>query len=593
MTSPDLAPDDQWTGNDNARPHGRVNDAALFVRTLALLRPTQVLHRVRLRTLQAAERRWPELATRSVNAPAGVTLGWPAAFHPLDISLDHGDGSEIAEGRFRFLNEERSLGEPADWCQAGAPRLWRFHLHYFEWAWALAQAPDRTRARESFARLWRSWRASMLPAQRDGWSPSVASLRVWVLCGVFDALVRGGDIETDYLEQIAWHAGYVRSHLELDLSGNHLLKNIKALVGAGEFLSRPDLVSAARSLLEAQLPIQVLADGGHFERSSSYHCQVLGDLIDIRELLAGTDAPPVAGLDSVIKRMRQWLGAMVGGDGEVALCNDAVPVGVRRITALAPESPLDGPVTVLAASGYVVIRPDEHTQLILDVGDPCPDDLPGHAHADCLSFELWVGHERWVVDTGTSTYEPGPRRAYERSTTAHNTVEIDGEDQTEVWGIFRAARRARGTLELVATSGSTVEVVASHDGYRRLPGSPVHRRRWRVSPGRVEITDTVAGTGSHHVVSRLHVAPEAALPCSITGRGGGVTTETCTTAWGFGRLRPAIVHRIETGSTDQPMTFGWLIEWVPLSRPETTCVNRLGEALAPGTENPKIHGPTS
>ena len=48
-----------------------------------------------------------------------------------------------------------------------------------------------------------------------------------------------------------------------------------------------------------------------------------------------------------------------------------------------------------------------------------------------------------LVDTGTSTYAPGPVRDYERSTAAHNTVEVDGANSTEVWGAFRAARRAR------------------------------------------------------------------------------------------------------------------------------------------------------
>ena len=326
-------------------------------------------------------------------------------------------------------------------------------------------------------------------------------------------------------------------------------------------LGRPDVVATGRRLLEAQLPIQVLAGGGHFERSPSYHCQVLGDLIDILGLLTAASAPSVAGLDGAIDSMRRWLGAMVGADGEVALCNDTTPVGTRRLAALGPPPPPQEPVTVLAASGFVVVRPDERTQLILDVGDPCPDDLPAHAHADCLSFELWVGGERWVVDTGTSTYEAGLRRAYERSTAAHNTVEIDGENQTEVWGIFRAARRARGTLELVAIDGGTVEVVASHDGYQRLPGSPVHRRRWLISPGRVEITDTITGAGAHQVVSRLHVSPAAASSCSITGRGGRASSEACYTTWGFGVLEPATMHRVDVEGVDLPSTSGWLLEW--------------------------------
>ena len=569
MTPPGLERDDPGVGQLQCPPHQRARDAALLARTVVRLRPAQVAHRIRLRTLRAAERRWPKLATHSVDPPAGVTPGWPAAFSPLDALLDHADAAAVSKGRFTFLGDERSLGEPVDWHAVGASRLWLFYLHYLEWAWALAQTPDRAWARESFSRLWRSWRASIEPAQGDAWSPYVASVRVWVLCGLYEALARGSDIETDYLDQVAWHAGYVQSHLELDVGGNHLLKNIKALIGAGVFLGRPDLVSTGRRLLEAQLPIQVLADGGHFERSPSYHCQVLGDLIDIRGLLADADAPPGAGLDGAIDAMRRWLGAMVGSDGEVALCNDAIPVGEPRLAMLAPAPAPEGPVTVLAESGYVVVRPDERTQLILDVGDPCPDDLPAHAHADCLSFELWVGHERWVVDTGTSTYEAGPRRAYERSTAAHNTVEIDGLDQTEVWGIFRAARRARGTLELVASDGDTVEVTASHDGYRRLPGFPVHRRRWRISPGLVEITDTISGGGTHRLVSRLHIAPVASC-CSIIGRGGRVTTETCTTTWGFGRFSPATVHQVDTGGTELPMTLGWLIEWPSGATPEGT-----------------------
>jgi len=217
--------------------HRQLHEAALLARTVVRLRPAQVAQWVRLRTLRTAERRWPELVTRSLAPPTGVTPGWPAAFSPLDAPFDHGDAAEITQGRFRFLGEVRSLGEPADWHQQGASRLWRFHLHYVEWAWALAQAPDRASARASFARLWRSWRTSIKPAQGDAWSPYVASLRVWVLCGVFDALVKRSEIESDYVGQISWHAGHVQSHLELDVGGNHLLKNVKALIGAGVFLA--------------------------------------------------------------------------------------------------------------------------------------------------------------------------------------------------------------------------------------------------------------------------------------------------------------------------------------------------------------------
>lgn len=539
--------------------------AALLARTVVRLRPSQIAHRLRLRALRLAERRIARIAERRAAAPSSARVGWPAVFVALDAPHYHGNRAEITDARFRFLEDSRHLGDPPDWQQPDASQLWRFHLHYFEWAWALAQPPDRRPGRESFAGLWRSWRSAVRPAIGDAWAPYVASLRLWVLCSIFPTLIEGSDIEADYVDQIELHAGFVRSHLELDVGGNHLIKNLKAVIGAGVFLHRTDIVSAAVRRLESQLEVQVLSDGGHFERSPSYHCQVLGDLIDIRRLLRCASLPPVAGLAEAIEAMQAWLGAMIGGAGEVALFNDAIPVGKARIAALRPTTTRHPSLTVLAASGYVVARTDDNTVLIADVGDPCPLNLPAHAHADCLSFELWVRGERWVADTGTSTYQPGVRRSTERSTAAHNTVEIDGQDQTEVWGTFRAARRAKPSVELVAVDGNQFEFLASHDGYGRLPGSPLHRRRWSIRPGRIHIVDTVLGFGEHRLTSRLHLTPAAVSECTVTGRGTGIgigaVQATGAIAWGFGRLSQVEVRALEAPKADLPVTLQWTLEW--------------------------------
>jgi hypothetical protein len=183
----------------------------------------------------------------------------------------------------------------------------------------------------------------------------------------------------------------------------------------------------------------------------------------------------------------------------------------------------------------VVVTPDPALHLVADVGDPGPRDLPGHAHADCLSFEMASGGRRVVVDTGTSTYAPGPRRPVERSTPAHNTVAIDGADQTEVWGIFRAARLAHGRLERAEDDGEIVTIVASHDGYRRLPGRPVHRRTWQVAAAEVSIVDDVLGEGHHDVSVFLHLASPDAVTVEWTNRDDVEVTEaTATHATGFG-----------------------------------------------------------
>jgi uncharacterized heparinase superfamily protein len=429
-----------------------------------------------------------------------------------------------------------------------------------EWAWSLYQADDIQWARATFAELWESWRSSNPVGDKDAWSPYVASLRLWVLCAVFDRLVKSAATETDVTEQISWHAGYVRAHLELDVGGNHLIKNLKSLVGAGVFLGRSDLVDFARTRMETQVGIQVLADGGHYERSPSYHCQVLEDLIDVETLLQAARYRPSAQLAHDIEAMRRWLGAMIGDDGEVAMFNDATPVGARRIAALTPAAPPMGPLIALGASGYVVLRPDSRTQVICDVGDPCPPDLPAHAHADCLSFEMWLDGTKTVVDTATSTYEPGPQRDYERSTAAHSTVQVDGEDQTEVWGAFRAARLARATLENVAIEGTSIVVVASHDGYRRLPGSPLHRRRWLAAPGSLAVSDIIAGKESHHLRSNLYVSKDHRLSL-IDSHGGELSVKDCEVADGFGKSRAARLYLLEAPQVTLPATMSWRLEW--------------------------------
>lgn len=368
------------------------------------------------------------------------------------------------------------------------------------------------------------------------------------MCSVFSRLVKGSEDAEAFVRDIALHAGFVRANLEKDIGGNHLIKNIKALVGTGVFLSDRSLVDTGLRLLRAELPIQVLPDGGHFERSPSYHSQVLGDLLDVERLLLLKGAHVPGPLEESIGRMRAWLGAILMPDGDVPLLNDATLVGRTYLQALEPgPTPIDQ-LTVLKPSGYLVAHLGSRLHVVMDVGPPCPDTLPGHAHADCLSFELAIDGDRIIVDSGTSTYAPGARRQYERSTRAHNTVDVDGADQTEVWSVFRAARRARPQLEAALQTSDGIVVTGSHDGYTRLQGSPRHRRTWRISDDGVTIEDQVIGAGIHTSTNRLFLAPGTrtfldrgsvrAGPLVVRMEGADLKLETCEVATGFGRLQP-------------------------------------------------------
>jgi uncharacterized heparinase superfamily protein len=514
-------------------------DLARLGRTVVHVRAAQVAHRARLRVQQAGLRRFPEAGRRALAGPdPSGAVGWPEAYRPVD-ALTPGSWPglpELRAGKIRLLGLVRDLGNDLCGEHADAPRLWRFHLHYWDWAWGLAADPDRLAARALFARLWRSWQSAVPPGHGDAWHPYPAALRAWSWCGLHRDLVAGSDLEPSFVGALAYHAGFLRRHLEYDVGGNHLIKDLKALAGLAVFFADERLLRRAVGRLTGQLAIQILADGGHYERAPAYHCQVLADLIDVAELLqasgrgreAGMRAP-VAELTSTIDHMRRWLGAVLGPDGQVPLLNDGYPVSRELLAVLRPDpDPLtpDHPLLVLPETGLVRAAVGGW-HLLADVGPPCPRSLPAHAHADTLQCLLDVDQVPLLIDTGTSTYEPGPARRYERSTAAHNTVEIDGSDSTEVWDAFRAGRRARVT-GLAAHSGSSVLTCeAAHDGYRGLGGRPRHRRRWSLTGDGLRVDDLATGRGRHEIVIRWH------LPVGATAQVTNGTALITSTAGAF------------------------------------------------------------
>src|SRR5690606_31821478 len=122
----------------------------------------------------------------------------------------------------------------------------------------------------------------------------------------------------------------------------------------------------------------------------------------------------------------------------------------------------------LSSSGYYRAQ-TASAVAVFDAGPLGPDYLPAHGHADTLTFELSLNGQRVVVDSGVSTYETGPQRDRERSTAAHNTVTIDGENSSEVWASFRVGRRASVFDVRTAEGEDDIVVSATHDGYRSLP----------------------------------------------------------------------------------------------------------------------------
>jgi uncharacterized heparinase superfamily protein len=125
------------------------------------------------------------------------------------------------------------------------------------------------------------------------------------------------------------------------------------------------------------------------------------------------------------------------------------------------------------------------------------------------------------VNSGTSCYGVSDERHRQRSTAAHNTVVIDGENSSEVWGGFRVARRAKPQGLEIDEADDEVRVSCTHDGYRRLPGRTVHRRTWTLSDGEFSVRDAIEG-GFQCAAGRLHFHPEIEVKMTDTENGGEI-----------------------------------------------------------------------
>jgi hypothetical protein len=160
-----------------------------------------------------------------------------------------------------------------------------------------------------------------------------------------------------------------------------------------------------------------------------------------------------------------------------------------------------------ADSGVAVWR-DARQYLLADVGPVGPPHLAGHGHCDSLSFEWHVDGVPLLVDSGTCTYEIGADRLASRDTRAHNTLEIDGREQHEIWAAFRVARRATVHAHLDPKHGIHAELFPWHDPHLRVT------RQFAARPDGMRIEDAVLGSGRHRIVSRLHLHPD----CTIIAR---------------------------------------------------------------------------
>jgi hypothetical protein len=132
-----------------------------------------------------------------------------------------------------------------------------------------------------------------------------------------------------------------------------------------------------------------------------------------------------------------------------------------------------------------------------------------HKHNDLLSFELYIGDRAFVVDPGAYIYtaEPQWRRRF-RSTSYHNTVVIDGQEQNRFMrnSLWRLIPDARPIIHQWHSTTDYDWLAAEHTGYHRFPCPVSHQRTFRFDKrsAQLQITDTLHGAGQHTAAWYVH-----------------------------------------------------------------------------------------
>jgi uncharacterized heparinase superfamily protein len=332
----------------------------------------------------------------------------------------------------------------------------------------------------------------------------------------------GNSFKQKWLDSLAIQVRYLSNNLETHLLGNHLFVNAKALVFAGLFFEGKDAdrwYQNGLNIIEKEVLEQVLADGGNFELSPMYHSLFLEDLLDLVNIHRAYNKDVISGVKDKILPMFDWLNSMCHPDGGVSFFNDTafgVAPSLNELLNYAERlniKKVSEKVKVLVYlqdSGYIRVEKKDLVA-ILDVASIGPDYIPGHGHADVLSFELSLFGKRVIVNSGTSIYGVSSERHNQRSTLSHSTVVIDEKNSSEVWGGFRVARRANVLNVKTKQSDNDIEVSACHDGYKRLKGKPIHNREWIISKNEIIIKDKITGKGIHRISSILPLHPEVSI----------------------------------------------------------------------------------
>ncbi len=407
----------------------------------------------------------------------------------------------------------------------------------------------------------------------------------WVIAMAltFDAPFVSDDERIDAYAALFDHGRFIYENLEntYEVTSNHFLSNVVGLhLVAAEFRDLPQgrtWDDFCRRSLEREIQVQVHPDGADYESSIPYH-RLVSELFLASWRLAQIHGRPLSSAYADrLRAMVQFLIDTQRPDGLMPVIGDADDGRLHIFTdygtwarqdarhlyapaALALDRPawlglaplsgrweaawwgFDPAATEVGGAslpdvsrlfpdiGIAVVRVGG-TYLAVTNGRVGTKGFGNHKHNELLGFEYHLGGRAILVDPGSHVYTSDfASRNRFRATALHNTVMIGGVEQNETnpeW-IFRLFESANPEHVTFSDDGKRAIYVGRHTGYKRIPASATHERRFELdrATGALEVTDRFTGEGECEMRWHFHLAPGVTVtvePQYMRFRAGPIT----------------------------------------------------------------------
>lgn len=385
----------------------------------------------------------------------------------FDLSfLERFSADEILADKITFLHTSKEFHWNQRWHFDDKSALWNFNLHYFEFLFSLVDAYKKTADKKYLDKSVETINCwidrNPQKSGGEGWASYTIALRLTNWLSYYSYV--NEELDTLFKEKLlgSIHEQYafLSRHLEKDILGNHYFEDLKALILCALFFGDTNVLEKALKAFHQEGREEILSDGMHFELSPMYHKLIFEGVIRVAAALrAGGRADEE--IEQYLQPMLNVAWSLEEGLERIPLFNDcgnnvakslpAVMAACKKHFGISPAFK-----ACLEDSGYYIFKQGAW-KLIVDAGQPGPTYIPGHAHCDAGSFELFKEGKPVLVNCGTYAYQCKERDFF-RSTAAHNTVMVNDTEQSQCWGTFRIARRSKTVVNSIVGAGISMTI---------------------------------------------------------------------------------------------------------------------------------------